>query len=251
MRLENLYLDEGWRSAAMAAALTAAAGGLAVSPFLAKHEANKARQRQAISRLEPKTEPKDEPWAAAVEEPAETPAEAQPQPAETQSAETLAWGAKVSSTFKSKVVVMAADLGVNPDYLMAAMAFETGGTFRSDIKNMAGSGAVGLIQFMPSTAKGLGTSSGALAGMTPERQLDYVYKYMKPYANRLHTLEDVYMAILYPRAIGKGSDYPMFTKGKTYSQNAGLDINKDHVVTPGEAAAKVRRMLKLGLQHKG
>lgn len=41
---------------------------------------------------------------------------------------------------------------------MAAMAFESGETFSPSIKNAAGSGAVGLIQFMPSTAKALGTS---------------------------------------------------------------------------------------------
>ena len=38
---------------------------------------------------------------------------------------------------------------------MAVMSFETGGTFDPGIRNAAGSGATGLIQFMPSTAAGL------------------------------------------------------------------------------------------------
>jgi soluble lytic murein transglycosylase-like protein len=37
---------------------------------------------------------------------------------------------------------------------MACMAWESGRSFRPDVKNMAGSGATGLIQFMPTTAAG-------------------------------------------------------------------------------------------------
>jgi hypothetical protein len=68
----------------------------------------------------------------------------------------LAWGARVSPTFRSKVRLVAADLGVRPDDLMACMAWESGRSFRPDVANMAGSGAVGLIQFMPSTAAAAG-----------------------------------------------------------------------------------------------
>ena len=44
--------------------------------------------------------------------------------------------------------------------------------------NAAGSGATGLIQFMPNTAEGLGTSTGELAGMSRARQMHYVEKYL-------------------------------------------------------------------------
>src|ERR1044071_1211337 len=64
----------------------------------------------------------------------------------------------VSQAFKDKVVKIASDLGTNPNFLMAVMSFESGATFRPSVKNMAGSGAVGLIQFMPATATGLGTT---------------------------------------------------------------------------------------------
>ena len=46
----------------------------------------------------------------------------------------------------------------NPDFLLACMAFESGMSFCSSIRNAA-SGATGLIQFMPSTARGLGTTT--------------------------------------------------------------------------------------------
>jgi hypothetical protein len=64
----------------------------------------------------------------------------------------LAWGKKVSKRFRSRVKEVAANLQTDPNFLMACMAFESAGTFSSSIKNGAGSGAVGLIQFMPSTA---------------------------------------------------------------------------------------------------
>lgn len=165
--------------------------------------------------------------------------------AQTQS---IAWGAKVSPSFKAKAVQISKDLGIDPSYLMACMAFETGETFSPSVKNAAGSGATGLIQFMPSTATGLGTTTAALAAMTAEAQLDYVKKYFKPYQGKLHTLEDVYMAILYPAAIGKGADSTLFKSGTTaYTQNKGFDANKDGVITPAEVSAKVRAKYSKGL----
>ena len=71
----------------------------------------------------------------------------------------MAWGKKVSPAFKRKVIEISAELGIDPNNLMAAMAFESARTFRADIQN-ARSGAVGLIQFMPATAKGLRNIDG-------------------------------------------------------------------------------------------
>jgi hypothetical protein len=128
---------------------------------------------------------------------------------------------------------------------------ESAETFRSDIKNAAGSGATGLIQFMPSTAKGLGTSTQALAEMTPEDQLRYVYKYFEPYRGRLRNLGDVYMAILWPKGVGKPDHYVLFDRTKTpttFRQNAGLDVNRDGLVTRAECLVKVNEKLAKGLK---
>jgi len=148
--------------------------------------------------------------------------------------------------FAEKVNTIADDLGADPEHIMQVMQFETGGTLDPAEKNRAGSGATGLIQFMPATAKALtGKESGAeaikyLEKMTPTQQLDYVKKYLEPYKGKLNTLEDVYMAVLYPKAIGKGNEYPLFKKGtEAYRQNAGLDIDLDGIVTKAEAAQKV------------
>jgi hypothetical protein len=160
----------------------------------------------------------------------------------------IAWGAKVSPTFRDRVFWIADTLILDPDDLMACMAWESGETFRANVKNMAGSGATGLIQFMPSTATALGTTTAAMAKMSAEDQLRYVYKYFRPYAGRLHTLSDVYMAILWPKGVGQPDSYVIFEDGVAYRQNAGLDINKDNQVTKAEAAAKVLEKKGKGLR---
>ena len=163
--------------------------------------------------------------------------------------ERVAWGARVPSAFKRKAIAVARGLEVNPDFLMAAMAFESAETFSPSIRNAAGSGAVGLIQFMATTAKSLGTTIDALAKLTAEAQLDYVAKYFRPWRGRLHSIEDTYMAILYPKAIGKSSEDTLFTKGtRTYSQNALLDANKDGKISIAEAATAVRRKYEKGIR---
>ena len=63
------------------------------------------------------------------------------------------------------------------------------------------------------------------------------------------TLEDVYMAILWPNAIGQSNNYILFSRGSiNYEQNDGLDLNRDGKVTKQEAAAKVASYLQKGLQ---
>lgn len=159
----------------------------------------------------------------------------------------IAWGAKVSAKFKSKVIAIANELGCDPSHLMASMAFETGETFSPSIRNKV-SGATGLIQFMSQTAIGLGTTQDALAAMTAEDQLDFVRKYFLPQKGKLHGISDVYMAILSPNAVGKPEAFVLFkAPSKPYEQNKGLDVNKDGQITKGEAAGKVYDKLQKGL----
>lgn len=164
--------------------------------------------------------------------------------------ERLVWGQKVSALFRSRVVAICKDLRIEPDHLMACMAFESGGTFSPSQKNLAGSGATGLIQFMPDTAVSLGTTTKDLALMTAEEQLLYVDKYFRPYRGRLSNLGDLYMAILFPAGIGKLDDFPLFVEGqkpiRRYQQNRGLDVDRDGIVTRGEACKGIVRKLTEG-----
>ena len=148
-----------------------------------------------------------------------------------------------SRAFRQKVIDIAADLGTDPNYLMAVMSFETGGTFSPSIRNPQ-SGATGLIQFLPSTARGLGTTTDQLANMSAEQQLDYVARYLAPYRGRMNSVEDAYMAVLYPAAVGRPNNYVLFSQGSVaYAQNRGLDLNGDGQVTKYEAATPVRNRL--------
>ena len=164
----------------------------------------------------------------------------------------LAWGAKVSPEFRNGVYQIVTDFGWTDDHadnLMSCMAFESAETFSPKIKNAAGSGAVGLIQFMPPTAVGLGTTTAALAAMSAIDQLRYVQKYFQPYYPRIHTLADMYMAILMPKYIGKPGNEILFRDGTTaYRQNSGLDRNNDGKITKDEASAKVLQKLEKGLR---
>ncbi|MDZ7600648.1 MAG: transglycosylase SLT domain-containing protein [Hoeflea sp.] len=189
----------------------------------------------------------------AAPSPASAPAPSLPVPIPSRSAfrpePMVAWGARVTGDFKRKTIAIARRLGMDPNHLMAIMAFETGRTFDPAITNRAGSGATGLIQFMPATAKALGTTTAQLAVMSAVDQLDYVETYLAPYKGKMGDLASAYMAVLYPRAVDKEPGYVLFRKGSVaYRLNRGLDTNGDGAVTKTEAASKVEALLIEGLR---
>lgn len=141
------------------------------------------------------------------------------------------------SLFINKVISISQKLDINPNWLMAVMNLETGGTFSPSIKNKT-SGATGLIQFLPSTARGLGTSTTDLAKMNNVQQLDYVYKYLEPYKAKMVNYIDLYLAVFFPLAMTKPDSFVIKTDSISASdiasQNMGLDLNKNKQITVGE-----------------
>lgn len=185
----------------------------------------------------------------------------------------IIWAKKVSREFIIKIRNIAKNLGMpteGANWLMACIAWESGETFSPSEMNKAGSGATGLIQFMPATAIGYFYSAAEqkrmtpeqkkaagieackrLAAMTAEQQLDYVELYFQPYKGRLKNLGDVYMAILWPAGIGKDDSFVLWdekSRPTTFRQNAGLDVNKDKVITRAECLIKVNQKAERGLQ---
>ena len=157
----------------------------------------------------------------------------------------LPWGAKVDDAFIDKLFEICERMGWGPDLaddLMGCMAFESGRTFDPTTLNLAGSGAIGLIQFMPATAHDLGTTSGRLIHMTA-----YFTKYR--WHERVRCLEDMYMAILMPKYISSPLGTVLFNDGtRAYTQNRGLDADQDGRITKAEAAAKVRAVYLEGFK---
>ena len=144
---------------------------------------------------------------------------------------------KHGQEFVDKAKGIAAKLGVKPEQLFAIMQNESGMDPKAFNKN---GGATGLIQFMPSTAKALGTSTEALSQMSATQQLDYVAKFYAPYAGKLKTGADMYLATFYPLALSKPNDYVIGSeKSPSYvntvaKQNPAFDVNKDGQITKQE-----------------
>lgn len=145
------------------------------------------------------------------------------------------------SAFIAKVIDISDKLDIDPNWLMAAMDLETAGSFSPSIRNSS-TGATGLIQFIPSTAQSLGTSTDSLAKMSNVQQLDYVYKYLNQYKSKLLNYIDLYLAIFFPVAMAKDDkfviEYGNLTAAKVASNNPLYDTNKDGKITVGELKAK-------------
>lgn len=132
--------------------------------------------------------------------------------------------------FLQKVKEMAGRLGVKPEWILAVMKNESG--MSTTAKNPNG-GATGLIQFMPATAKGLGTTTEALSKMSAVEQLKYVEKYYAPYKGKIKSGTDLYMATFWPAGIGKPDSYNI-GGAEVARVNKIFDLDKNGQITAGE-----------------
>lgn len=155
------------------------------------------------------------------------------------------WSKKVSPDFIISIRNWVAERRMSAacvDYLMAIIAFESGGTFDPAKQNNAGAHYFGLIQFGDAAAADLGTTVDELVKMSQLQQLQYVFKYfdMRMRQKPLRHLEDFYMSVFYPAAIGSSADTVIFSNGvKGYTQNNGLDVDHDGKITVGEINIKI------------
>ena len=116
-----------------------------------------------------------------------------------------------------EIVDLANSLGVEPAWVANLMNFETQGKFNSSVKNPH-SGATGLIQFMPDTAEGLGTTTDELAAMSTSEQMQFVEQYFQDQIDTYGELtnpSDIFMAVFYPPAIGQGPDFDIYEHART------------------------------------
>lgn len=132
--------------------------------------------------------------------------------------------------FVQRVGEIAERLGVKPEWLLAVMKNESEmapGAVNPD------SGATGLIQFMPDTAEGLGTTTAELGQMSALEQLEYVEKFYAPNAGKYSSGEDLYLGTFYPAATGKSDDYNI-GGALVAEQNPIFDLNGNGQITAGE-----------------
>lgn len=102
--------------------------------------------------------------------------------------------------------------------------------------------AVGLIQFAPKTADGLGTSTAALERMTFAEQLPFVVKYFHNAGiPRLKRLVDYYAAVFHPAAIGTADSFVVAQAGEpAYEYNKGLDRDGSGQITTSDLDAAMQ-----------
>jgi len=160
------------------------------------------------------------------------------------------------TAFISKVQSIAQTLNCNYIDLLACMANETGATFDPGIVNSIG--ATGLIQFIPSTAKGLGTTTDALKELSRVDQLDWVLKFFQSLGLNKKAptpkLQDLYLCIYWPAAVGKPDDYIVnAADSKQAQQNAGLRSANGSITcaSVGAAAAKWLPIIQQALANAG
>lgn len=165
------------------------------------------------------------------------------------SSEHIMWGSNTESlylldeaaqyvddtdAFADKVRTVSQRLEVPAEWLMTVMYAES--KFNAGVANHKGSGAVGLIQWMPATLKtDFGVSVKSVQNAGHIKQMDYVFKYLNNVKQRygsFNNLTDLYLAILYPRALGGDYCYTLYAKPSVdYQQNSGLDFDDDGRVT--------------------
>src|SRR4030095_8068352 len=151
----------------------------------------------------------------------------------------------VTSSFVKEVEALCGRLKMKPEHLLASMSFETGGRFDPAIQNVIG--ATGLIQFLDTTAKGLGTTTTKLRSMSATDQLSFVEKYFRPFKGKLDSLEAVYTAILSGSPKTPGT--VLFKAGTVAYKLNPLDWNQDGKITAQEAATPVWARLYGGVKR--
>ncbi len=148
------------------------------------------------------------------------------------------------SSFEAKIRKISQQLQIAPEWLMAVIHTES--RFNRCAYNKAGSQAFGLLQWMPRTINEYGIQMKELQESSEMEQLDYVHQYfkkMKRLAGTYNSLTDLYLAVLYPKALRKTENecYPLYSyPSKAYDLNRGLDMDKDGAVTISDIEEKLQ-----------
>jgi hypothetical protein len=129
--------------------------------------------------------------------------------------------------FMAEVNRVSNKFGINPNDLLALMRSES--SLNPQAVNPT-TGATGLIQFMPKTARSLGTTVEELRNMNATQQMHFVEKYFEsvnlPKGASAGTL---YAYVFLP---GRAKRQILAQAGENfYEANRGLDMNKDGMIT--------------------
>lgn len=140
---------------------------------------------------------------------------------------------KYRSEAVKKIIAIATKRGFSPDALSIVIWKESkwNPTAQNTLSN-----ATGLIQWLPSTAKSLyGLSVQEIKKLDILQQIDLIDRYyVQPYLinKGFKSFFDVYFAVFHPDLMGRPDSFEFASTGSLrYSQNKGLDIDKDGIIT--------------------
>lgn len=153
-------------------------------------------------------------------------------------------GMKLGREFLEAVKGVAERLNCDYGDLLAVMNGESGLNPAAQNKN---GGATGLIQFMPSTAERLGTTTAALKQMSAMEQLPYVEELLKRCKkmagfaeNERLTGGDLYALVFLPARAKREVLCERGESGnKYYEYNEATDLNHDGKITKSELQQRV------------
>lgn len=149
--------------------------------------------------------------------------------------------------FGEAVIDLGKRLSVDPNHLMMIMFFES--QLNPQARNPYGS-ASGLIQFTRLTASNLGVSIHALRKMDAIQQLRYVYLYLKPFRGKLTSFLEIYLAIFFPKAVGKSLTYKFPLSKKWVQANRVFDVDKNGEIQKFEVKYKLSKwFFKQGIHY--
>lgn len=143
--------------------------------------------------------------------------------------------ASIRKSFTNKVKDISNQLAINPNWLMLVMNSESGldSTIQNKTYPVQGGYATGLIQFIPNTAIRMGTTTEKLKNMSAIQQLDYVYKYFAPYANKITSFYDLYLITFFPLGMGKPDNWVVesdtISRYSVAKSNPGIAPGKNYI----------------------
>jgi len=138
--------------------------------------------------------------------------------------------------FEKELNRISQKFGINPKDLLGVMQSESG--VNPQARNR--SGATGLIQFMPSTARQLGTTVEELYTMNRAEQMKYVEKFFDKMKLKYGaTGGEIYATIFLPGRRGRGV---LTSQGEGYyNSNKGLDLDKDGDIDIADLDARINK----------
>ena len=147
---------------------------------------------------------------------------------------------RMSAGLALSIVDLADHMGTDPQWLAELICFESDGSFSPSVQNDT-TRATGLVQFMPKTARSLGTTVQALSKMSALAQMRYVELYFAQFRPPFDSRQKLFMTVFYPAA-------RFWPAGRPFP---GKVLTSNHAATPGQYVANVRRFVWSVTQAQG